>query len=178
MFYPADPMSKKLLSIILTLSCTAGLMAAPKAATRAQKFPLKSRDKLELLGTKVQLVTYRGRKAVKLTESAKAQGGQALLTDSYFRDGVIEVDVAGLPAEGSDAGARGFVGISFRTSDDGSKYECFWIRPTNGRADNQLRRNHSTQYASYPEYPWNRLRQESPGVYESYADLEAASGPS
>jgi len=86
---------------------------------------------------------------------------------------VIEVDVAGLPAEGSDAGARGFVGISFRTSDDGSKYECFWIRPTNGRADNQLRRNHSTQYASYPEYPWNRLRQESPGVYESYADLEA-----
>jgi hypothetical protein len=27
---------------------------------------------------------------------------------------------------------------------DDSHYECFCIRPTNGRADDQLRRNHST----------------------------------
>ena len=49
----------------------------------------------------------------------------------------------------------------------------FYLRPTNGRADDQLRRNHAVQYVSEPEYPWHRLRQESPGVYESYADLEA-----
>lgn len=30
------------------------------------------------------------------------------------------------------------------------------------------------QYVSAPDFPWNRLRQESPGVYESYADLEPA----
>jgi hypothetical protein len=35
------------------------------------------------------------------------------------------------------------------------------------------RRNHSTQYVSEPEWPWDRLRKESPGVYESYVDLEA-----
>ena len=29
------------------------------------------------------------------------------------------------------------------------------------------------QYASDPEFPWYRLRKESPGVYESYADMEA-----
>jgi len=35
-----------------------------------------------------------------------------------------------------------------------------------------LRRNHSVQYISHPEFPWERLRKETPGVYEAYADLE------
>jgi hypothetical protein len=51
--------------------------------------------------------------------------------------------------------------------------EVFYLRPTNGRAEDQLRRNHSVQYQSSPEYPWHRLREEHPGVYESYADMEA-----
>jgi hypothetical protein len=29
------------------------------------------------------------------------------------------------------------------------------------------------QYDSLPDFPWFRLRKESPGVYESYTDLEA-----
>jgi hypothetical protein len=44
------------------------------------------------------------------------------------------------------------------------------LRPTNGRADDQVRRNHSTQYISYPDFPWYRLREETPGMYESYSD--------
>ncbi len=72
---------------------------------------------------------------------------------------------------GATADARGFVGAAFRTNADGSKYECFYIRPTNGRAEDQLRRNHSTQYISFPDYEWNRLRTETPGKYESYVDL-------
>jgi hypothetical protein len=47
-----------------------------------------------------------------------------------------------------------------------------------GRADDQLRRNHSTQYRNHstqylahPDHPWYRLRDEAPGVYESYVDL-------
>jgi hypothetical protein len=44
---------------------------------------------------------------------------------------------------------------------------------TNGRANDQLQRNHSSQYVSYPDFPWNRLREENPGVYESYVDLDA-----
>ena len=31
----------------------------------------------------------------------------------------------------------------------------------------------STQYTSEREWPWERRRKESPGVYESYVDLEA-----
>ena len=40
------------------------------------------------------------------------------------------------------------------------------------RAGDQFQRNHSTQYFSQSEFPWQRLRKENPGVYESYVDLE------
>ena len=35
-----------------------------------------------------------------------------------------------------------------------------------------MRRNHSTQYSSYPEFDFARLRKESPEKYESYVDLQ------
>ena len=67
--------------------------------------------------------------------------------------------------------ARGFTGVAFRISPDAAKFELFYLRPTNGRADDQERRNHSAQYDSFPDYPWFRLRKETPGKYESYVDL-------
>ena len=63
------------------------------------------------------------------------------------------------------------IGLAFRINDSNTKFESIYIRPTNGRADNQLRRNHSTQYFSYPDYSFDRLRKEAPGEYESYADM-------
>src|SRR5271154_4303645 len=77
-----------------------------------------------------------------------------------------------LRAPGAPTDARGFIGVLFHVQDHGEKAENFYLRPTNGRADDQLRRNHSVQYVSEPEFPWARLRQETPGVYESYTDLE------
>jgi hypothetical protein len=96
----------------------------------------------------------------------------AIVPDSDFRDGTIEADIAGMPAAGADTTARGFVGIAFRVDSSGDRYAAFYLRPTNGRAQDQLRRNHSTQYVSEPDHPWHRLRREQPGVYESYVDLE------
>jgi len=95
----------------------------------------------------------------------------AIVQGTDFQDGTIDVDVAGEPAAGASAGARGFVGIAFRICPTPGEYECFYLRPTNGRSDDQLRRNHSTQYISAPQYDFDRLRREAPGVYESYADL-------
>jgi hypothetical protein len=37
-----------------------------------------------------------------------------------------------------------------------------------------VRRNHSVQYISHPDWPWFRLRKESPEKYESYVDLQPA----
>ena len=106
---------------------------------------------------------------------AKLEAGNeepyALVKGVSFRDGVIEVDLAGQPAAGAFAGARGFIGIAFRVQGDGH-YEYIYLRPTNGRADDQIRRNHSVQYSSYPDFDFARARQEAPEKYESYVDLE------
>jgi len=95
----------------------------------------------------------------------------AVIKNAVFRDGTIEVDLAGQPAANAGEGARGFIGIAFRLQSDG-KYEYIYLRPTNGRADDQVRRNHSTQYSSYPDFDFARSRQEAPEKYESYVDLE------
>jgi len=63
------------------------------------------------------------------------------------------------------------VGIAFRVQNDLRTYDAFYLRPTNGRADDQVRRNHAAQYISHPDWPWARLRQEFPSKYESYVDL-------
>jgi hypothetical protein len=152
----------------------------PNAAQSTKAQPASSApllDDLEVVNGKAEIVTYRGRRAVHLVPSHDHLGPEdavlAILSRSDFEDGVIEVEVAGSPREGATPDSRGFIGISFRAQPHGSKFENFYLRPTNGRADDQLRRNHSVQYTSEPEYPWHRLRQENPGVYESYADLEA-----
>ena len=137
-------------------------------------FPLHSLAELELHHVAAELVTYRGRHAVRLIEQAEPTPSDhaiAVLAGSDFKDGVIETEIAGALRKDAPQDMRGFVGLAFRVQPHGSRFECFYLRPTNGRADDQLRRNHATQYVSHPEYPWFRLREETPGVYESYTDL-------
>lgn len=123
----------------------------------------------------VASVRHDGRDGLLVTEPPGAEDRRedklAVLPDALFRDGTIEVDVAGRPAAGAQEAARGFVGVAFRVAPGVAAFECFYIRPTNGRADDQLRRNHSTQYISFPGHPWHKLREETPGLYESYADM-------
>ena len=130
----------------------------------------------------VDCLSYRGKSSVRVRSLPSADtvydpqksgtgGGVVLLQGSSFHDGTIDVDVAGMPQANAPALARGFVGIAFRVPPDVSRYDYVYIRPTNGRADNQERRNHSTQYASFPDNEWLKLRTESPGKYESYTDL-------
>ena len=98
----------------------------------------------------------------------------AIVEDVEFGDGTIEVELAGQPAPGAQGGARGFVGVAFRIQDDDETYDCFYLRPTNGRAEDQLRRNHSAQYIAHPHWTWFRLREETPGQYETYVDIGPA----
>jgi len=87
-----------------------------------------------------------------------------------FHNGTIEVEVASDLALDAPFYARGFVGVSFRI-DQVSRFENIYLRPTNSLADDQVRRNHTIQYFAYPDYVFDRLRRESPGIYETYADI-------
>ena len=133
----------------------------------------QSVDRLEGKNVSIAQTKYKGRSAIQLiaTPDALNATSYAVVTDALFRDGSIEVDLAGQPAAGAGDGARGFIGIAFRLQGDGA-YEYIYLRPTNGRADDQVRRNHSTQYSSHPDFDFARSRQEAPEKYESYVDLE------
>jgi hypothetical protein len=153
---------------MFTLTFASLLPAAAVAPLAAQ-----SVDRLVGKNVSIAQTSYQGRSAIQLIAKPEAANATsyALVKNVSFRDGVIEVDVAGQPAAGAFAGARGFIGIAFRVQSDG-RYEYIYLRPTNGRADDQIRRNHSTQYSSYPDFDFARSRQEAPEKYESYVDLQ------
>jgi len=129
-------------------------------------------DQLSPAGVTIDAAEYRGQKCVKVMGGSGDVNGLALVKESSFGDVVIELEVASELRQGAIAGARGFIGLAFRTSADGKTYENFYLRPTNARADDQVRRNHSVQYTSEPEFPWPKLRKEFPEMYESYTDME------
>jgi len=87
-----------------------------------------------------------------------------------FSKGTIEAEIVGSLSSNATGQARGFVGIAWNVQDD-KTYDCIYLRPTNGRANNQQRRNHSVQYISHPEWTWYRLRKEMPSKYEAYVDI-------
>ena len=170
------------------------LTAAVCGAADTQRFSLTSPDGLKLLDVSAEPARLEGKKGLRVimpkdlrarimamdsaARQRAAQAGElprdlAVIEGLEFGDGTIEVDVAGEPLPDAPEGARGFVGIAFRVKKDWRTYDAFYLRPTNGRADDQLRRNHAAQYISHPDWPWYRLRDESPGKYESYVDLES-----
>ena len=166
------PAIEKTLSRVLLGAVVLGFGGAALAGA-GEAIPLAP-DAVKPLNVEVVAVEYRGKTALRLNEKpgvAVEADSLAVIPGLVFAGGTIEVEVAGAPRADAFEGARGFVGLAFRLQEDPSRYECFYIRPKNGRAEDQLRRNHSTQYVSHPDYPWHRLRKESPGVYESYVDL-------
>ena len=122
--------------------------------------PLAAQSAGRLAGTNVSIAQtmFKGRSAIQVIAKPESPNASsyAVVKDMVFRDGTIEVDVAGQPVAGAPGGARGFIGIAFRIQGDGS-YEYIYLRPTNGRADDQVRRNHSTQYSSHPNFDFARI---------------------
>jgi hypothetical protein len=133
-----------------------------------------SPDRLTLYGVVADMATYQGRRALRLLESDRSRNttGVAVLAGVSLDDGTLEVDVAGRRGPYAVPDDRGFIGLAFRIAPDAERFEYIYLRPDNGRVDDQVRRNHSTQYAAHPEFPFTRLRKESPEKYESYVDLE------
>src|SRR6266567_7937099 len=141
-------------------------------AQSSQNSPGITLDRLELHDVKAEAANYEGKPAVRVDALPNAANGAsyAILKGSRFHNGTIEVELAGKPAANAGPGARGFIGIAFRVQ--GNRFEYIFLRPTNGRADDQIRRNHSTQYSSHPDFSFAQSRQEAPEKYESYVDLE------
>lgn len=133
------------------------------------------KNRLEAVNVYMTLEELMGKEVIKVVKDSTVTEADeptyVKLKGVDFKNGTIEVKVLSRLLPNAPESARGFIGIAFRINDSNSKFESIYIRPTNGRANNQLRRNRSVQYFSFPDYKFDRLRKEAPGEYESYADM-------
>ena len=131
--------------------------------------------KLEPVQVSMSREKLMGKKALKVIKNSSVKEFDeptfVRIKDVQFTDGIIEVKVLSRLLKDASEFARGFIGVAFRINEDNSRYESIYIRPTNGRAEDQVRRNHAIQYYSYPDFKFDRLRKESPEKYESYSDM-------
>lgn len=161
----------KHIRILLGAMFLTGYVYAQTAVTVS----LDSAKDQKMRNVKAEQAQHKGRKALRVTDATPPNTPDddrlLVLAGTDFKNGAIEVELSGETLPTASATARGFVGIAFRVANEGDKFECFYLRPTNGRADDQVRRNHSSQYISHPDFPWEKLRKEFPEKYESYVDL-------
>ena len=148
------------------------LLSSMRMSSQAIRF---EKDKLQAVGVSMSMEKLMGKDVVKVIKDSAIKIPDApsyvKINGIDLKNGTIEVMVLSRLLKNAPASARGFIGLAFRINDSNSKFESIYIRPTNGRADDQVRRNHSIQYFSYPDYPFDRLRKEEPEKYESYADM-------
>ena len=167
---------------VLALAASAIFALSRGVSAQSRTYPLESAEGLRLHDVTAEPATLAGQKGLRLRLSdegtRRLEGAGALEVEPLawiegvvFSNGVIEAEIAGSPAPGAPEGARGFVGLAFRLQEDAKTYDAFYLRPTNGRVEDQERRNHAAQYISHPEWPWFRLRKETPSRYEAYVDL-------
>jgi hypothetical protein len=164
---------------ILLAAGLAGVVSA-RAETMVQAFRLDAPDRLALVNVTAAAADFAGVPSMRVQVDPAAKPGSgdvdtatfALVTGTEdFHDGVIEVTLESELSATAPPAARGFVGLAFRIAGTRNRFEAIYLRPTNGRADDPVRRQRATQYMSFPGYDFTRLRAEAPGRYESAADI-------
>jgi hypothetical protein len=106
-----------------------------------------------------------GKPIVRLKPKGESRTGSviglALVEGLEFAEGTIDIDL-----KGKGKVQRSFVGVAFNVA-DGKTFEAVYFRPFNFMKDDQAFRARAVQYVAWPDYPWEKLREEKPGVYES-----------
>jgi len=168
-------MKTSLLYLILSL-CALGALGQ-EIAFQKQRFEVKNvtASVVPLNGEEVMKVE-RDLKAlpfdVNRLEATVDEPTYVKLKDLDFQNGVIEVKMLAQIQDPSPfKSAQGFIGVAFRIDENDAAYESIYLRPRVGRSDNQLARNHTVQYYAYPDYKFDRLRKEAPGMYETTAPI-------
>jgi len=162
----------KILKVWLVAGAAGVASAAPSAPTQVGERPIAATELLSASWMRVarepQLLREDGAEIVRFDERGDA--GLLWNPSLAMRDGDIDVDL-----RGRDLPQRSFVGIACRITEAGAA-QIVWLRPFNFRSPDPVRRSHSLQFAAYPDFPWERLRSEHPGVFET--ELAAVPDPS
>lgn len=166
----------------------AGLLLFLAAGAGAAEYKLDTPSGLALHNVTAQAANYHGREALKveLTDEIqqrilKGEGSNFpafAVPPVEFKNGVIEVDLAGeLNGKGAPD-ARAFVGVAFHIPGDKGTYEAIYLRMTNGRlakpAPMEPRISRAIQYTAHPDFHWPVSRKAFPGKYEKGANIAPA----
>ena len=133
-------------------------------------------------------VVYHGKKALKVEITKSVQdamlnneiGGNgitlAVIDNSEFSQGVIELDIAGEVNHKGSADARGFVGVAFHIQPEATQYEAIYLRMTNGTLNTPIppepRNLRAIQYIAHPNFHFDVSRKDAPMVFEKAAPVK------
>lgn len=132
-------------------------------------------QKLIPVNAQINKVTFDDNFAVNVVKNPEIElfdeATYAKLSDIQIKDGEINVKVYSQLLPDAPEFARGFIGVAFRIDESDSKFESFYVRPTNGKTNDPIRKKHAVQYFSYPDYKFDVLREKTPNIYEAPADI-------
>jgi hypothetical protein len=87
--------------------------------------------------------------------------GLALVQNLKFSEGTLEIDL-----RGGGKQQASFVGLAFGAL-DARTFEAVYFRPFRFADEDPDARSHAVQYVAWPDYTWEKLRKDKPGVYEA-----------
>lgn len=132
-------------------------------------------------------VTIDGKHALRVTLTDEASNGEPnidfvdmptfLTIPLAFQNGTLAVDLYSKLRDDAPSYARGFAGLAYRISDCNDIFEAVYLRPLNGQKamPETPRDKRAVQYFAYPNWRFERLRQEYPdGRFESGANIGPA----
>ena len=120
---------------------------------------LQNADAWEVHNRRIEPLNDPGKKGVRFDSAT--DNGYMVLKDYSFSNGTVEFDV-----RGKNILQQSFVGLAFHLQNS-EEFELVYFRPFNFMNPDTIRRPRSVQYVSMPEYPWEKLRADSPGRYEN-----------
>ena len=136
-----------------------------------------NKDNFKAVNTAIENVKLDGQKVLRVVKANKImefdENTYAKLNNFKFHNGTIEVKMLSRLLPDAPDFARGFIGIAYRINDDDTKFESYYVRPTNGRkCDDPIRKNHGCQYFSYPKYTFAYFRENNITKYEAPVDID------
>jgi hypothetical protein len=146
------------------------------SAIASAQFTTLSENTIEPISVYHSIEKINGKKALRVVKDSAVtlfdEPTFIRLKGIELHNGTIEVKVLSKILKGAPELARGFIGIAFHINTDNTRFEGIYVRPSNARELDQLRRNHSIQYFSYPNFKFQESRKSATGQYEAYADME------
>jgi hypothetical protein len=87
--------------------------------------------------------------------------GLAVLQNVSFSEGTLEIEL-----RGSGTQQASFLGLAFGVT-DANTFEAVYFRPFRFVDEDPDARRHAVQYVAWPDYTWEKLRKDKPGIYET-----------